>query len=172
MSRFIWYQKFYYRVHVSPLLSSGCDTLECCCRIPTFRRSMLPPSSGWSEDVDSMVLRNVGILPQHYTASQPRIYSTWILTAMKVSVYERVSRSFRTGHLEPELQMAQFSATRCSCIAILWVSLVSFAAITLYVASQRVFIVVSVFLFDSVRKLLDIPYYLRSILSETLYGSF
>jgi hypothetical protein len=29
------------------------------------------------------------------------------------------------------------SPTRCSCIAILWVSLVSFAAITLYVASQR-----------------------------------
>jgi hypothetical protein len=33
---------------------------------------------------------------------------------------------------------------------------VSFAAITLYVASQRVFIVISVyFVFDSVRKLLD-----------------
>jgi hypothetical protein len=38
--------------------------------------------------------------------------------------------------------MIQLSATRCSCIAILWVSLVSFAAITLCVASQRVFIVV------------------------------
>jgi hypothetical protein len=33
--------------------------------------------------------------------------------------------------------MVQLSATRCSCIAILWVSLVSFAAITLCVASQR-----------------------------------
>jgi hypothetical protein len=33
--------------------------------------------------------------------------------------------------------MVQLSATRCSCIAILWVSLVSFAATTLYVASQR-----------------------------------
>jgi hypothetical protein len=32
--------------------------------------------------------------------------------------------------------------TRCSCIAILCVSLVSFAAITLSVASQRVFVVV------------------------------
>jgi hypothetical protein len=38
--------------------------------------------------------------------------------------------------------VVQLSATRCSCIAILWVSLVSFAAITLCVASQRVFIVV------------------------------
>jgi hypothetical protein len=37
---------------------------------------------------------------------------------------------------------------------------VSFAAITLCVASQRLFIVVSVyFVIDSVRKLLDIPSY-------------
>jgi len=41
-----------------------------------------------------------------------------------------------------ELQMVQFSATRHSCIAILWVSLVSFAAINFCVASQRVFIVI------------------------------
>jgi hypothetical protein len=49
------------------------------------------------------------------------------------------------------------------CIAILCVSLVSFAAITLRVASQRVFIVVlSVyFVIDSVRKLLDTPSYYR-----------
>jgi len=45
--------------------------------------------------------------------------------------------------------------------AILWISLVSFAAITLCVASQRVFIVVVVvvvyFVIDSVRILLDTP---------------
>jgi hypothetical protein len=53
--------------------------------------------------------------------------------------------------------MLQLSAIRCSCIAILWVSLVSLAAITLCVASELVFIVVSVhFVIDSVRKLLDI----------------
>jgi hypothetical protein len=41
---------------------------------------------------------------------------------------------------------------------------VSFAAITLCVASQRVFIVVSVcFVIDSVRKLLDTPLYLESV---------
>jgi hypothetical protein len=46
------------------------------------------------------------------------------------------------GRLERELQMVQLSATMCSCIAILWFSLVRFAAITLYIASQRVFIIV------------------------------
>jgi hypothetical protein len=71
-------------------------------------------------------------------------------------MYEGVSKNFRIGLLERELQMVQLSATRCSCIAILCVSLVSFAAITLCVASQRVFIVVY-FVIDSVRKLLDTP---------------
>jgi hypothetical protein len=73
-------------------------------------------------------------------------------------VYKDVSKSFRTGCLERELQMVRLSATRCSCIAVLWVSLVSFAAITFYVASEQVFVVVSLyFAIDSVRKLLDTP---------------
>jgi hypothetical protein len=59
-----------------------------------------------------------------------------------VKTYEGVTKSFRTGRLERELQMVQLPATRCSCITILWVSLVSFAAITHYVAPERVFIVV------------------------------
>jgi hypothetical protein len=55
----------------------------------------------------------------------------------------------------------QLYATRCSCFATLWVSLMSFAAITLYVASQRVVIVVSVyFVIDSVQKLSDTPSYI------------
>jgi hypothetical protein len=54
--------------------------------------------------------------------------------------------------------MLQLSATRCSCIAVLWVSVVSFAAITLCVASQRMFVVVY-FVIHSVRKLLDTPSY-------------
>jgi hypothetical protein len=74
-----------------------------------------------------------------------------------------VSKSFRNGLLEWELQMVQLSATRCSYIAILWVSLVNFAAITLCVASQQVFIVVVYFLIDSVRKLLDTPSYTHNI---------
>jgi hypothetical protein len=78
-------------------------------------------------------------------------------------MYEGVSKSFRAGRRERELQTVQLCATRCSCIAILWVSLVSFAAITLCVASERVFIVVSAyFIIDSVRKLLDIlPFFPR-----------
>jgi hypothetical protein len=65
----------------------------------------------------------------------------WCNSLIGVGLYERVSKSFRTGRLERELQMVQLSATRCSCSTILWVSLVSFAAITLCIASQRVFIV-------------------------------
>jgi hypothetical protein len=54
--------------------------------------------------------------------------------------YECVSKSFRTGCVERELQMVQISATRYSCIAILRVSLMSFAAITLCLSSQRGFL--------------------------------
>jgi hypothetical protein len=64
--------------------------------------------------------------------------------------------------------MVQLSATRCSCIiAILWVSLVSFAAITLYIASQRIFIVVVVhFVIDSILKLLDTTSYMTTFASS------
>jgi hypothetical protein len=56
--------------------------------------------------------------------------------------------------------MVQLSATRCSCNAILCVSLVSFAAITLCVADQRVFnVAVVYFVIESVLKLLDTPSY-------------
>jgi len=72
--------------------------------------------------------------------------------------YEGVSKSLWTGCLEQELQMVQLSAMRCSCLSILWVSLVSFAIITLCVASQQVFIVVILyFIIDSVQKLLETP---------------
>jgi hypothetical protein len=55
--------------------------------------------------------------------------------------------------------MVQLSATTCrSLVEILRVSLLNFAAITLRVASQRVFIFVVVyFAIDSVRKLLHTP---------------
>jgi hypothetical protein len=74
-------------------------------------------------------------------------------------IYEGVSQSFQTDCPEQELQMVQLSVTRCSCITILWVGLVSFATIILCVASQ-VFIVVSIdFIINSVWKLLDTPSY-------------
>jgi hypothetical protein len=48
---------------------------------------------------------------------------------------------------------------------------VSFATITLFVASQRVFIVVSVYVvIDSVRKLLDTPSYLAHTVFCVLVG--
>jgi hypothetical protein len=56
-------------------------------------------------------------------------WKVWsVCVCVCVCVRASVSKSFRTGRLERELQMVQLSATRCSCIAILWVSLVSFAA--------------------------------------------
>jgi hypothetical protein len=53
------------------------------------------------------------------------------------------------------------SATRCGCIAILSVSLVSFASITLCIASQQLFVIVAFvyFVIESARKLLDTPSY-------------
>jgi hypothetical protein len=82
---------------------------------------------------------------------------------MRSAEYEGVSKSFRTGRLERELQVVQLSATRCSYIAILRVSLVGFAAITLCVAYQRVFIFVVVvdFFIDSVWKFLYTPSYIE-----------
>jgi hypothetical protein len=58
--------------------------------------------------------------------------------------------------MERELQMVQLSAASYSCIAILSVSLVSFATITFCDASQQVFVVIY-FIIGSVRKLLDTP---------------
>jgi hypothetical protein len=97
-----------------------------------------------------------------YTSTRPYVFMAWYLVMHRDNftfsplVYEGVSKRFRTGRLERELQMIQLSATRCSFIAILWVSLVSFSAITLCFASQRVFIAIY-FVIDSVRKLLDKP---------------
>jgi len=51
------------------------------------------------------------------------LYATILVDTVKLHVYEGVSKSFRAGRLERELQMAQRCATSCSCISILWVSL-------------------------------------------------
>jgi hypothetical protein len=88
---------------------------------------------------------------EHYELYEKRLFTRYI-----GAFYKGLSKSFRTDRLKRELQMIQLPATRCSCIAILWVSLVSFAAITLCVASQRVFIIVD-FVIDSVRKIWTHP---------------
>jgi hypothetical protein len=68
--------------------------------------------------------------------------------------------------------MVKLSATRCSCIAILLVSLVSFTAINLCVTFQRVLVVIVVyFVIDPVRKLLDIPSYVVHVFFEHLMFS-
>jgi hypothetical protein len=103
-------------------------------------------------------------------ASMPRSY-VWCLPfrlSHQNFVYEGVSKSFRTGRLEQEVQIVQLCATMSSCIAILWVSLVSFAVITLCVASQRVFVVVY-FVIDSVRKLLDT---FRTFLTSAIHATW
>jgi hypothetical protein len=65
--------------------------------------------------------------------------------------------------------MVQLSATKCNCSAILWVSLVSFVAITICVASQRVFIYVVYLVIASVRKLLDVPSYAVPFFYQTMH---
>jgi hypothetical protein len=66
--------------------------------------------------------------------------------------YKGVSKSFRTGHLEWELQTVQLSATRCNCITILWVlppyPLCCFSSVHFYCFS--------------VQKLLDTTLYIRT----------
>jgi hypothetical protein len=81
-------------------------------------------------------------------------------------LYEGVSESFQASCLEQELQMLQLSATRCNCITILWVSLVSFAAITLCIASQWVFVVllfVCLFHYWISPETLDTPSYRETV---------
>jgi hypothetical protein len=108
-------------------------------------------------DNPNNILWSIRVMKSKYSLQHPVLkhpqfmFSPWCEEPSLAFIYEGVSKS---GRLERELEMVQLFATRCSCIAILWVSLVSFAAITLCVASQRVFIVVY-FVIDSVRKLLD-----------------
>jgi hypothetical protein len=96
-------------------------------------------------------------------------FHKWIKLQVDLT-YEGVCKSFRTGRLVRELQLVHLSAIRCICIDILWVSLVSFAAITLCIASQRVIPKASLYIFtDSVRKLLVTPLYK---VSRPVLGSF
>jgi hypothetical protein len=54
---------------------------------------MLPPFSLRPEDGASMVLRKVGILPQHYTVSQPRRprHETALVSGMKIMHFVNIS---------------------------------------------------------------------------------
>jgi hypothetical protein len=128
----------YLHLQCSKILRTGGILPQHHATLPIYGRNIIPV--GWRLWLDlikffykSKTLRNEALRPCS------------MLAFLHTLTYEGVSTSFRTGCLERELQMVQLSATRCSCIAILWVSLVSLTAITLCVASQRVFIVVSTY---------------------------
>jgi hypothetical protein len=126
-----WYQNVY---------SSGVEADRYLCHPQVIHPSWTPV---WEE------------VPQCRTQKITKPPSLWVFTTHSPFSNSTwgVSKSFRTGRLERELQTVQLSATRCSWVAILWASLVSFAAINLRVASQRVIPKVSVyFVIDSVRK--------------------
>jgi hypothetical protein len=106
-------------------------------------------------------------LVQKWTSSIGKLWmkwrwGIWLVDEGTEKVYTRVYP--KVPPPGPRTANGKLSATRYSCIAILWVSLVSFAAITLYVASQRSIPNVSVnFVIDSVQKLLDTPSYRISL---------
>jgi hypothetical protein len=139
------------------------DRISTYARIPRTYKSVYPKVSGldaWSQNCKWYTSLSLGAF-YCYIVSQSSefcrhnplccfstsVYCCKLIFRYRLSpetfgyTYEGISESFRTGRLERELQMVQLSATRCTFIAILWVSLVSFAAITLCVASQRVFVV-------------------------------
>jgi hypothetical protein len=129
--------------------------------------TVLSALSGPTLNVTSRHLQNTPV-SFCFCLSVNNFCSNYISKILSVNKYEGVSESFRTGRLERELQIIQLSAITCSCIAILWVSLVSFSAITLCIASQRVIPKVSVyFVIDSVRKLLDTTSYWKTSDGET-----
>jgi len=70
-----------------------------------FQRTILPSSSSHPEDVRSKVLRNVGSLPQHYTASQrrrPRLESDFVFSVLEM--YATL-----TAELVPSFSLASIS---------------------------------------------------------------
>jgi hypothetical protein len=62
----------------------------------------------------------------------------------KMEVIPRRIEKFPDSPWGPRTAVVQLSATRCHSISIFWVSLVSFATITLIITSHSVFIVVNV----------------------------
>jgi hypothetical protein len=84
-----------------------------------------------------------------------------------LSKYDGVSKSFRTGCLERELQMMHLSATRCSCIAMSQSSeFCRHNPLCCYSAS--VYCYKRIFRYDSVRKLLDTPSYIVCAVARDL----
>jgi hypothetical protein len=127
-------------------------------------------SSGKSENPDSVQhvqIRNMHFVWARHVSELPRYtdHINWVATVL-ISMTQRNSLDWkyttrRCIQKFPDWPSGARTAASCSCIAILRVSLVRFAAIILCAASQRLFIIVFVvyFVIDSVRKLLDTPSY-------------
>jgi hypothetical protein len=139
------------------------STPPSCCDAGAFFFTMSLPSTLNKRNQEFVSI--VGVPKQREdffarTKTRARVLNCCTINDSNEGTYKGVSKSSRTGRLERELQMVQLSATRCSYIAILWVSLVSFATITLCIGSRQVFVVVVVvvhFVIDSVRKILNTP---------------
>jgi hypothetical protein len=75
-----------------------------------------------------------------------------------------MSKNFRTDHLKRELQMVHLSATRCSCFAILWVSLANSSVLTHCYFSSVYFCCCCLFRYGHSPEVLDTPaYFLRCV---------
>jgi hypothetical protein len=119
------------------------DVTEC----KPLRRYMALVCKFWAV---ILMLKNMMLFYPHIENSR-RVIVLLLITQGCIKKFPDWPPGARTANVQP-------SATTYSCITILWFSLVSFAAVTLYVASQPEFIVISVyFVIDSVRKLLDTP---------------
>jgi hypothetical protein len=74
-----------------------------------------------SESVFHMKSVNKMFTSHQFLHSFHSSFNTGCTSEDFILTYEGVSKSFRTGRLERELQMVQLSATGCSCITILCV---------------------------------------------------
>jgi hypothetical protein len=102
-----------------------------------------------------------------YTHTHTRIH-TYIHTYVQTNI--RVSKSFRTGRLERELQLVQISATRCNCIAVWWVLLPNpLCCFLTSVCCCCCCCCCCWFRYDPVRKLLDTPSYTHTHTHTHIY---
>jgi len=90
----------------------GCDNEQWCGRMPVFRRTSPLPSSSLHPE-DSRVLRNVVILPHHYTASQPLHHRE------TSSLPFTVLASLKAGYVKREQERIQSQAFFTSVLFVL-----------------------------------------------------
>jgi hypothetical protein len=97
-----------------PPCASSCYCGVCPCSAP--RHLLCTPGSTTSNTPQVRVVHWMFVT---MTTKVIKICPETAISGYVFIIYEDISKSFRTGRLERELQMIQLSATRCSCIAIL-----------------------------------------------------